>query len=122
VAVGDQVAVPAQYGFGAYQQPDAAEHVAGQPVQESGEERPVSGGEPDLLAAQLPLEDRDLVPKSQDLRVLGSVAQRQQPEQRERIGHAEVCQSKEHNRASSPSYPRRSDARWNVDRRMIPFW
>jgi hypothetical protein len=30
-------------------------------LEQRGEEGPIGGGEPDLLAAQLPLEDHDLV-------------------------------------------------------------
>ena len=71
---GDQVAVPAQHGLGAYQQPDAAQHVAGQLVQQGGEKRPVGRGEPDLLAVQVPFEHRDLVAEGQDLRVPDAVA------------------------------------------------
>ncbi len=68
--VGDQVAVPAQYGLRADQQPDAAQFVAGEPVQQCGEQRPVGRGEPDLLAVQVPFEDGDLVPEREDFGVL----------------------------------------------------
>jgi hypothetical protein len=87
-------------------------NVAGQPVQQRGEKRPISRGEPDLLAVQVPFEDRDLVPEREDFGVLGSVTHRQQPEQRESVGHAEVRQSEQHSQASSPSHRRRLDACW----------
>ena len=103
VPAGDQVAVPAQYGLGAHQQRDAPQHLAGESVQQGGEQCPVSRGEPDLPAAQQAFEDHDLMPESQDLRILGAVAHGQQPQQRERVGHAEVRQSKQHSQASSPS-------------------
>jgi hypothetical protein len=61
VTSGDQVPVPAAHGFWAHDQPDPAQHVAREPVQQSGEEHPISGGEPYLLALQLSLEDGDLV-------------------------------------------------------------
>jgi hypothetical protein len=79
VPVGDQVAVPAQHGLRAGEQPDAAEYVAGQLVKQGGEQRPVSRGEPDLLAVELPLEDDDLMSERQDLGVLGTAARREQP-------------------------------------------
>jgi len=59
--VGEQVAVPAQYRFGAHEQSDAVQDLAGQRVQQGGEKRPVGRGELDLLAVQLPLQDGDLV-------------------------------------------------------------
>jgi hypothetical protein len=108
VPVGDLVAVPAQYGLRADQQPDAAQHVSGQPVQQRGEPRPISRAEPDLLAVQVPFEDRDLVAEREDLGVFGAVAHRQEPEQRERVGHAEVGQSKQRSASSSRSYRRGS--------------
>jgi hypothetical protein len=83
VPAADQVAVPAQHGLGAYQQPDAAQHVAGQLVQQCGEERPVGTGEADLLTVQLPFEDRDLMPEGRDFGPQGGapgfVALRDQP-------------------------------------------
>jgi|GEM_PF-6350638 len=41
---GYQLAVPAQHGLGTHQQPDLAEHAAGESVQQGGEQRPVNGG------------------------------------------------------------------------------
>jgi hypothetical protein len=116
-----QVAVPAQYGLGAHQQRDAAQHLAGESVQQGGEQCSVSRGEPYLLAAQQAFEDHDLVPESQDLRILGAVAHGQQPQQRERVGHAEVRQSTQHSQASSAS--RRWRKRAGDDGRgTIPSW
>jgi hypothetical protein len=111
VVSGDQVAVPTQHGLGAYQQSDPAEHVAGESVQQGGEQGPISRGEPDLLAVQLPFEDHDLVPQGEDFRVLGPVAHGKQPQHRQRVGHAEVGQFQQHEQASSPSGRQRSDAR-----------
>jgi hypothetical protein len=42
----------------------------------SGEKRPISPGEADLLAVQVPFEDCDLVPEREDLDVSGAVARR----------------------------------------------
>jgi hypothetical protein len=76
---GDQVAMPAQDRFGAHEQSDPAQRVAGEPVQQGGEEGPISMGEPDLLALQMSLEDHDLVAQSEDFGVLGPVTHGQQP-------------------------------------------
>ncbi len=80
-------------------------------MQQGGQEGPVGRGEPDLatLAVQLPFEDRDLVAQGEDLRVLGPVAHRQQPQHRQRVGHGEVGQSKQHSKASSPIGRHRCD-------------
>lgn len=75
---GDQVAVPAQHGLRADQQPQAAQYVAGKPVQQGGEPRPVGPGEADFLAVQLPLEDGDLMAQGEDLGVLIARVHRQQ--------------------------------------------
>ena len=76
---GDQVAMPAQHRLGTQQQPNPAQHVAGESVQQGGEHRPVGGGEPYLLAVQLSFEKRDLVAEGDDFGVLGPVTHRQQP-------------------------------------------
>jgi hypothetical protein len=89
----DQVAVPPQDGLGAHQQSNPPQHVAGESVQQRREESPVGGIEPHLLPLQLPLQHRDLVAEGEDLRVLGLVAHRQQPQGRERIRHTQVRES-----------------------------
>jgi hypothetical protein len=61
VASGDQVAVPAAHGFWAHEQPNPAQRVAREPVQQSSEEGPIRRGEPHLLTLQLSFEDGDLV-------------------------------------------------------------
>ena len=75
------------------QQADLAQQVAGESVRQGGEQRPVGGGEPNLLAVQLPLQDGELVSESEDLSVFGPVTHRQQSQHRQRVGHAEVRQS-----------------------------
>jgi hypothetical protein len=60
MASGDQVAVPAAHGFWAHGQPDPAQDVAREPVQQRGEEGSISRGEPRLRALQLSFEDGDL--------------------------------------------------------------
>jgi hypothetical protein len=80
VTAGQQVPVPSQHRIGADQQPDPAEQAVGEPVQESGQECPVTGGEPRPGRAELPLQDRDLVTQHEDLGVLVQVASWQQPQ------------------------------------------
>jgi hypothetical protein len=120
VPSGEQVAVPAQDGPGTYEQPDAAEDIAGELVQQRGEEHPIGLRELHLLAVQLPLEHGELVAEGEDLRIFGLITHRQQPQHRQRVGHLEVRQSQEHSGASSRSCRQRSVAAWNVDRGKIP--
>jgi len=80
VAARQQVPVPAQDRFRPGQQSDPAEHVVREAVQQGGQECPVGGGEPRPVRAQLPLQDRDLVPQHQDLGALIPVAHRKQPQ------------------------------------------
>jgi hypothetical protein len=89
----DQVAVPTQDGLGTNQQSGVASHLAGESVQQGGEQRSVGGGESYLLAVQLPLQDGELVSEREDLSVFGPVTHRQQSQHRKRVGHAEVRQS-----------------------------
>jgi hypothetical protein len=79
VAARQQVPVPAQHRLGPDQQPQPAEHVAREPVQQGGQERPVAGQEPRPGVTQLPLQDHDLVAQRQDLDVLVPVAHRKKP-------------------------------------------
>jgi hypothetical protein len=105
VPAGEQVSMPAQHGLRPDQQPNPAPHLAGEPVQQGGEQHPVGPGEPDLLTVQLPLQNGDLMSESQDLHVLGVVTQRQQTQHRQGVRQAEVRQSQQHGEASSPSDP-----------------
>ena len=89
----DQVAVPAQDGCRGVPAAGFCVVRRGESVEQGCEERPVGGGEPDLLAVQLPLQDHDLVAQGQDLCVLGRVTHRKQPQHRQRVGHAGVRQS-----------------------------
>ena len=68
-------------------------HLAGESVQQGGEQRPVGQRESYLLAVRLPLEDGELVSEGEDLSVFGPVTHRQQSQHRQRVGHAEVRQS-----------------------------
>jgi hypothetical protein len=83
-----QVAVPPQDGLRAHQQSYPTQYVAKESVQQRREENPVGGIEPHLLPVQLPVQHHDLVAEGEDLRVLGVVAYRQQPQHRERVRHA----------------------------------
>jgi hypothetical protein len=74
VSTSDHVAVPAQHRLGADQQPDTTQHVTRQPVQQWGEQRPVSLGELGPRAVQLPFEDPDLMPQREDLSVFVTIA------------------------------------------------
>jgi len=80
VAARQHVPVPAQHRVRPDQQPEPAEHIAREPVQQGGQEYPVARPEPRPDRAQLPLQDHDLVPQHQDLRVLVPVTHRQQPQ------------------------------------------
>jgi hypothetical protein len=57
-----QVAVPAQDGVRSRQQPQAAQHLAGQGREKGREEGPVLGRELHPVSAELPLQDGDLMP------------------------------------------------------------
>jgi hypothetical protein len=93
VPAGEQVALPAQHGVGAYQQPYPTQHVHRQPVHQRGQQRPVSRLESHPPLAQLAVQHHDLVTQGKDLNVLVPVVHRQQTQHRERVGHAEVGQS-----------------------------
>ena len=80
VAARQEIAVPAQHRVRLDQQPEPAEHVPGEPMQQGGQERPVDEGEPRPGLTQLPLQHRDLVTRRQDLDVLVPVAHRKQPQ------------------------------------------
>ena len=46
VMAGQEIALPAQHRVRPHQQPEPAEHVAWEPVQQGGQERPVARAEP----------------------------------------------------------------------------
>jgi hypothetical protein len=75
-----QIPVPAQHRVRPDQQPEPAKHIAREPVQQGGQERPVGGGEPRPGRARLPLQHRDLVAQRQDLDILVPVAHREKPQ------------------------------------------
>jgi hypothetical protein len=62
------------------QQPEPAKHIAREPVQQGGQERPVGRGEPRPGHAQLPLQHGDLVAQRQDLGILVPVAHPEKPQ------------------------------------------
>jgi hypothetical protein len=96
VAPGEQIAVPAQNRVRAYQEPQLAQDLQRKPVQQRGQKGPISRSEPHLLAPEVPLQHRDLVPQNEDLDVLVSIAHRQQTQHRQRVSHAQVGQSHQH--------------------------
>ena len=67
VVAGDEIAMPAQHRLRPHQQPHLAKDLAGESVQQRGQEGAVSRGESDSLAVQLSLEDHELVTKGEDL-------------------------------------------------------
>ncbi|WP_426513364.1 hypothetical protein ACPPVO_23770 [Dactylosporangium sp. McL0621] len=77
MATGDEVAVPAQDGVGADEEPQSMEHVDGQLVQRCCQERPIARVERRPLVAQLALQHHELVAQGEDLSVLVPVAHRQ---------------------------------------------
>jgi len=91
-----QVPVPAQHRVRPDQQPEPAEDIRREPVQQ----RPVAGQQARPGLTKLPLQDHDLVAKHQDPGILIPVARRKQPQQREHARHAPIDQSKQHSRPS----------------------
>nr|WSX75484.1 helix-turn-helix domain-containing protein [Streptomyces sp. NBC_00899] len=65
-------------------------------VEQCWQERPIARCEADSLAVQLPLQDRDLMAKGQDLRVLVPLVHRQQAQGREHVRHAQVGEFMQH--------------------------
>jgi hypothetical protein len=65
------------------------------------------------FAVQMPFEDHDLVSQGEDSGLLVAVAHRQQPQQSERVGYAEVGQSQQHDRTSSRRARQRSPSQSN---------
>jgi hypothetical protein len=102
-----QVAVPAQDGFRSHQQSQSAQHLAGQGREKGGEEGAVFGRELHPVSAELPLQDSDLMPQSQNLHVLVPVPHRQQPQRGERVRDSQISQAQQHERSSCRVPPRR---------------
>jgi hypothetical protein len=80
VAARYQIPVPAQHCVRPDQQPEPAQHVRREAVQQGGQERPVAGQEPRPGLAKLPLQNHDLVAQRQDLNDLVPVARRKKPQ------------------------------------------
>jgi hypothetical protein len=72
-----QIAVPAQDSVRLHQQPQSAQHLSGHGREKGGEEGPVLRREIHPVSAELPLQDGDLMPQSQNLHVLVPVPHRQ---------------------------------------------
>jgi hypothetical protein len=106
VATGKQVAVPAQDRVGPHQQSQALQAGLREAVQQCGQPCPVGWFETDP-PVELALQHSELMAEGEDLGVLVAVAARQQPQQRERVGDAQVRQSQQHEAASSRSHQRR---------------
>jgi hypothetical protein len=95
-----QVAVPPQHGVGSHDQPQSAQGLTREGLEECGEEGTVLWCEPCSLRAELPLQDGDLVAKCKDLGVLVAVAHGEQAQQGEGVGHGQVGESQQHSRSS----------------------
>ncbi|WP_329582550.1 hypothetical protein [Streptomyces sp. NBC_01361] len=65
-------------------------------MEERPKERPVARVEPNLLPVQLPFPYADLVAQGQDLDIFLTVAHRRQSQPRERVRHAQVRRSQQH--------------------------
>ena len=76
MASGDQVAVPAEHGLGAHEQPYPAQSVAGEVVYQGREEGSFGRIEAHLLLAELALQHHDLMAQCHDLHILAVVAYR----------------------------------------------
>jgi hypothetical protein len=68
-----QVTVPAQDRVGSHQQPQVPQSRPGEPAEQRGQPCPVGRLEPDPLRVELALQNRELVPQGEDLRVLVTV-------------------------------------------------
>jgi hypothetical protein len=97
-----KIPMPPQHSLGPDHQSHPMQDVVEQPVQQSSQEGPIGRGEPYPLAVQLSFENRKLVAQSENFGILGPIAHRQQSQHRQRIGHAQVRQSKKHSTASWP--------------------
>jgi hypothetical protein len=63
-----QIAVPAEHGIRSHDQVQALEHIPREPVQQRGQQCPVSQGEPHPARTGLPLQDQDQVAQREDLK------------------------------------------------------
>jgi hypothetical protein len=85
VTVAYQVAMPAQNGVRADQKLQAMPYGSRQRHEQSGQERTIGTSEPRPRRAQLPLQNRELVPENENLHVLVTITHRQQPRRREGV-------------------------------------
>jgi hypothetical protein len=99
VSARHQVPVPSEQGVRFDDQVQVPQHTLGQMVQQRREQGSIAGCEPYSVRAQLPLQDGELMPQRQDLRILVAVAHRQQPQHREGVRHSQVGQSQQHDRS-----------------------
>jgi hypothetical protein len=100
MAARDQVAVPPQHGVRTHQQPQPAQHLQREPVQQRRQKRPIDWAEPHLLLTELTLQHRDLMAQGKDLHILLPITHRHQAQHRERVRHTQVSQSQQHGRSA----------------------
>ncbi len=92
-----QIAMPAQDGVRADEEPHPTQDLAGQRRQQGGEEGTVLGGESHSGAGAEPaFENGDLAAESEDLDVLVPIAHRQQPRRGEGAVRVYLEQQREH--------------------------
>ena len=72
--------MPAQDRVRLDQRAEPAQYVAGEAVQQGGQESPVGGGEPRPVPSRLPFQHGDLVAQGQDLGGFVLVARREEPQ------------------------------------------
>jgi hypothetical protein len=97
MALLEQVTMPAQDRVRPYQQQELAQLLPREAVEQACEHHAIRVGEPGF--ADLALQDEELVAQGEDLDVLGTVAQGQEPQQREGVRHSEVGQAQQHDRS-----------------------
>jgi hypothetical protein len=71
--------MPAQHRIRAYQQHQPVQARSRQRTEQYSQPRPIGRFEPDPLPTELALQHHELMPQSEDLRVLVAVTARQQP-------------------------------------------
>jgi hypothetical protein len=101
----DHIAVPAEHRIRAHRQVQSLENVPREPVQQRRQQRPVTGGEPDPVRTELPLQDRELVAQRADLRVFVRLLIGSSRSSAKHVRHTEIGQSQQHGRSPCHSVP-----------------
>jgi hypothetical protein len=96
VALPHEITVPSKHRVRAHEQSQPAQELPRQRHQQSSNERAVLGSERRSVPAELSFKDGDLVAQNEDLRVLLTVAHRQQPHGGEDMGDSQIGKAKQH--------------------------